>query len=482
MPAQTTKTQKSSKEETVKKREEKPSAIQEALTAEQVSPAAIFQRASADPRTLTPGNVLQLQRTIGNQAVHQLLARTAAHELPQEKENNTGLPDDLKDGIEDLSGIALDHVKVHYNSSKPSEVQALAYTQGTDIYVAPGQEKHLPHEAWHVAQQAQGRVSPTMQLKGVQISDEEGLEEEADEIGKLVVSRKKDDAAISTLQAATDNSSRQIAQARFLSQYLQTTASALQRKPWDNEPAKFRTAHGITGIEIPESEYLILSHSYKRFAPINEIRAPGQIFHEGPRSFAYLNSEGDAAIASKAVEATCESDTITLTTGSGRAVRASRVPANGKSVWDADVSDDDKVGRRHVGHKVKDLGQPLPTLEDPQKIQEARYKQHAVKKNQESGKIRSDKSSQALLDAFEDAFHGDNESALKAMMHQPHIVNPIKKAQKEGKTKLEIVEDLASMYGWSESTVTKMVKDEELDERASTRIEREHEPTPSYIS
>lgn len=78
-------------------------------------------------------------------------------------------------------------VRVHYNSSKPADVGALAYTQGTNIHVAPGQERHLPHEAWHVVQQAQGRVKPTMQLKyGVPVNDDEGLEHEADVMGAKV--------------------------------------------------------------------------------------------------------------------------------------------------------------------------------------------------------------------------------------------------------------------------------------------------------
>jgi hypothetical protein len=102
--------------------------------------------------------------------------------------NNTGLPDNLKSGIENLSGYSMNDVRVHYNSPKPAQLQALAYTQGTDIHVAPGQEKHLPHEAWHVVQQKQGRVQPTMQLQGVSINDNAGLEHEADiwSQGKIV--------------------------------------------------------------------------------------------------------------------------------------------------------------------------------------------------------------------------------------------------------------------------------------------------------
>ena len=101
----------------------------------------------------------------------------------QRKKNNTGLPDNIKSGIENLSGMAMDDIKVHYNSNRPAPLQAHAYTQGTDIHVAPGQEKHLAHEAWHVVQQKQGRVQPTMSLNGQQINDNPGLEKEADVMG-----------------------------------------------------------------------------------------------------------------------------------------------------------------------------------------------------------------------------------------------------------------------------------------------------------
>lgn len=105
-------------------------------------------------------------------------------ETIQKKENKTGLPDNLKSGVENLSGYSLDDVKVHYNSDKPAQLNAHAYAQGTDIHLGAGQEKHLPHEAWHVVQQKQGRVQPTMQMKGgVNVNDDEELENEADVMG-----------------------------------------------------------------------------------------------------------------------------------------------------------------------------------------------------------------------------------------------------------------------------------------------------------
>lgn len=54
------------------------------------------------------------------------------------------------------------NVGVSYNPNDHGLLGALAYTSGKDIHVASGQEKHFPHEAWHVEQQAQGRVQPTI--------------------------------------------------------------------------------------------------------------------------------------------------------------------------------------------------------------------------------------------------------------------------------------------------------------------------------
>lgn len=115
-------------------------------------------------------------RARGREAGPQPVQRAAAP-------NRTGLPDRLKRGVEALSGLAMDDVKVHYNSTRPAQLQAHAYTQGTDIHVAPGQERHLAHEAWHVVQQKQGRVRPTMRADGVEINDDAALEREADAAG-----------------------------------------------------------------------------------------------------------------------------------------------------------------------------------------------------------------------------------------------------------------------------------------------------------
>ncbi|MCX2450147.1 DUF4157 domain-containing protein [Pedobacter sp. PLR] len=99
------------------------------------------------------------------------------------KENNTSLPDQLKSGIEALSGISIDDVKVHYNSDKPAQLLARVFAQGTEIHLASGQEKDLPHEAWHIVQQQQGRIKATKNISGTQINNNPNLEKEADDMG-----------------------------------------------------------------------------------------------------------------------------------------------------------------------------------------------------------------------------------------------------------------------------------------------------------
>lgn len=137
-----------------------------------------IQRAEDDDDTLQGKFEQPLQREEDDEDTAQ-----GKFEVPVQKKNETGMPDHLKAGIEELSGFSMDDVRVHYNSDKPATVQALAYTQGTDIHVAPGQERHLPHEAWHVAQQMAGRVEPTTEVGGMPVNDNPALEHEADVMG-----------------------------------------------------------------------------------------------------------------------------------------------------------------------------------------------------------------------------------------------------------------------------------------------------------
>ena len=95
--------------------------------------------------------------------------------------NRTGIPTHIKNIAEQRSGLSFDDVRVHYNSSKPAQLQALAYTQGNEVYIGPGQEKRLMHELGHVVQQKQGRVRANKTIRGMPLNDEARLEREADQ-------------------------------------------------------------------------------------------------------------------------------------------------------------------------------------------------------------------------------------------------------------------------------------------------------------
>jgi hypothetical protein len=139
-----------------------------------------LQRMAANSPRTTQSRTMQAMAAASPRA----LRSQSVQAMTEARPNTTGLPDSLKAGIENLSGLSMDHVKVHYNSGRPAQLHAHAYAQGSDIHVAPGQERHLAHEAWHVVQQAQGRVRPTAQMKGdVPVNDDQGLEHEADVMG-----------------------------------------------------------------------------------------------------------------------------------------------------------------------------------------------------------------------------------------------------------------------------------------------------------
>jgi hypothetical protein len=97
------------------------------------------------------------------------------------KANRTGIPDNMKTRFENASGFSFDDVRIHYNSDAPAKLNALAYTQGNQVHIAPGQEKHLGHELGHVVQQKQGIVRPTGTIDGVPVNDDPALENKADE-------------------------------------------------------------------------------------------------------------------------------------------------------------------------------------------------------------------------------------------------------------------------------------------------------------
>jgi hypothetical protein len=189
--------------------------------------------------------------------------RTASAQpgLIQKKENKTGIPDGLKAGMESVSGMSLNDVSVHRNSDKPAQLQAHAYAQGTDVHLAPGQEKHLPHELGHVVQQKQGRVAPTVQLKGqTPVNDSPSLEKEADTLGAKAKSLEASaEAGVAQLKGMEEE---ELVQGKFV--------GPAQRKAVEEEEVLQGKFEGVAQREALEEEE-VLQGKFDGVAQLEEV-------------------------------------------------------------------------------------------------------------------------------------------------------------------------------------------------------------------
>jgi len=151
------------------------------------------------------GRVLKLQQAVGNQATREILGAQDASAIQAKAAgpvaaagggqggggNLTGIPSPVRSKMEAAFGADFSGVRMHPRSSRAAALGALAYTQGSEIHVAPGQwapetmrgQELLGHELAHVVQQRQGRVRATAQYKGVALNDDRALEAEADRAG-----------------------------------------------------------------------------------------------------------------------------------------------------------------------------------------------------------------------------------------------------------------------------------------------------------
>ena len=163
-------------------------------------PRAAVSKASLDPPRFAPAPFVEVPATgeMDGRARVEQADRFGHHLKDLEPADRGGLPGGLRSGLERLSGLDLSGVRVHYGSPKPAQLQALAYAQGSDIHLAPGQEGHLPHEAWHIVQQKRGRVKPTLRLGSVDINDDPSLEKEASDMGARAAAMKAE-AGLETL-------------------------------------------------------------------------------------------------------------------------------------------------------------------------------------------------------------------------------------------------------------------------------------------
>lgn len=174
-------------------------------------PQEMIQRAFVNPQMLSSTDILQLQRTMGNRAVSQLLGRertnsSIAHptgqlasvadvtppigaeggvvngnleaEIRQAKGGGNPVPPIMRKAMENQMGISYSDVRIHTDAKADRlsrNLNAEAFTLGTNAYFRKGAynptshsgKRLLTHELTHVAQQRAGnmnRVQPKLRV------------------------------------------------------------------------------------------------------------------------------------------------------------------------------------------------------------------------------------------------------------------------------------------------------------------------------
>lgn len=141
--------------------------------------------------------------------------------------NRAGLADGLKAGIESVPGISMDGMRVHHNSPQPAQLDAHAYAHGTENHSAPGQKRHMPHEAWHVVQQAHLPIKPTMLMNGgVPVNQDVELEAESDVMGAKAVQHAHGDGDVPGASPSASPVAAAAVQRMSVVQFAGTNASA----------------------------------------------------------------------------------------------------------------------------------------------------------------------------------------------------------------------------------------------------------------
>jgi hypothetical protein len=115
--------------------------------------------------------------------------------IPVHAPNATGMPAPLRRRMEVAFNADFSKIRVRPASPRAKALGTLAFTQGHEIHMAPGQwapdtragQQLLGHELTHVLQQRAGRVRTTARHEGVGLNAEPALEREADALGARAV-------------------------------------------------------------------------------------------------------------------------------------------------------------------------------------------------------------------------------------------------------------------------------------------------------
>lgn len=154
----------------------------ERMTAKEAAGLALQRRAASPPSRAGVGHE---RGEPGRRAATGVPGSTAGRAMPEAVQRR----------MEGAFGADFSDVRVHPGSARAVALGAVAYTQGSNIHMAPGHwapetgrgQELLGHELAHVVQQREGRVRATAQMEGVALNDEPALEREADVLARRAV-------------------------------------------------------------------------------------------------------------------------------------------------------------------------------------------------------------------------------------------------------------------------------------------------------
>ena len=235
--------------------------------------ARIESLADSSPRSAAPAAMRAMIDNSPRQVAQRRRSEGLASGAPGRRlqAGGAGLPARLKAGLEGLSGLSMDDVSVHYNSARPAGLDALAYTRGPEIHLGPGQERHLPHEAWHAVQQKQGRVTATTHAKGIAIDDRPELEREADQMGARAASWTVPKRTAAMVSRETPAATQSIAQRKVGFEF--ETGVPVSKNDWMD---------GITALKYQELVFTANSGNWKVVADSSNMEFVTVPFNENP--------------------------------------------------------------------------------------------------------------------------------------------------------------------------------------------------------
>lgn len=155
---------------------------------------------SAIQSKLDSETLLQMQRALGNQAVHKYLVQRRAGEdgFTVEDELSSQIQSQIGQGstvgatpvaqnVSTLTGVDVTDTKMQWDSELPTQVGAKAMAVGDTVFVGSGHDstETVGHELAHIAQNKTGNA-PTLQASGLTVTAANSpYEDYADSVGSL---------------------------------------------------------------------------------------------------------------------------------------------------------------------------------------------------------------------------------------------------------------------------------------------------------